>query len=246
MFERIMVSQINSHVYLMDDNHEATGYLVVGKEKALVIDTMIGLENVYEVVRSITALPIIVVNTHGHCDHIYGNVYFDSAYLHPADLPVANQHMQFQEFVEECKKRGCKMPPFKPIHGGDVIDLGGLRIEVIELPGHTPGGILLLLKEDRILFTGDSINHHLWMQLEESLPIPEFIKNLENLMYLTKEADTILHGHASGTDGISLMEKVLNGAKEIAEGKTEDDEPYEWFGGVHRKHKFGEDAICYK
>lgn len=246
MFERIMVSQINSHVYLMDDNHEATGYLVVGKEKALVIDTMNGLENVYEVVRSITDLPVIVVNTHGHCDHIYGNVYFDSTYLHPADLPVANQHMQLPEFVEECKKRGAKMPPFKPIHGGEVIDLGGLHLEVIELPGHTPGGILLLLKEDRILFTGDSINHHLWMQLEESLPIPEFIKNLESLMYLTGEADVILHGHASGIDDISLMERVLNGAKEIAEGKTENDKPYEWFGGVHRKHIFGEDAICYK
>ena len=51
------------------------------------------------------------------------------------------------------------MPPFEPIRGGEVIDLGGLHLEVIELPGHTPGGILLLLKEDRILFTGDSINH---------------------------------------------------------------------------------------
>ena len=85
------------------------------------------------------------------------------------------------------------MPPFEPIRGGEVIDLGGLHLEVIELPGHTPGGILLLLKEDRILFTGDSINHHLWMQLEESSSMPEFGNNLVKVMYLTKEADVILH-----------------------------------------------------
>ena len=40
MFERVILSQINSHVYLMDDNHEATGYIVVGDKKALVIDTI--------------------------------------------------------------------------------------------------------------------------------------------------------------------------------------------------------------
>ena len=248
MFERIMLSQINPRVYLMDDNHEATGYIVVGQEKALVIDTMIGFENVLDVVRSVTNLPVMVVNTHGHCDHIYGNVYFENAYLHPADLPIANQHMQFPEFVEECQKRGAKMPPFQPIVGGDVIDLGGLHLEVIEIPGHTPGGILLLLREDRILFTGDSINHHLWMQLEESLPMPEFARKLESLMYLTEKADVILHGHARGTDDISLMNKVLIGVKEIVDGKTENDKPYEWFGGVHRKHQFDEDGsvICYK
>ena len=248
MFERIILTQINPHVYLMDDHHEATGYIVVGSKKALVIDTMNGYEDVRAVVGTVTNLPIMVVNTHGHCDHIYGNVYFDCAYLHPADLPVAQEHMRFPEFIEECNKRVLQMPPFEPIRGGEVIDLGGLHLEVIELPGHTPGGILLLLKEDRILFTGDSINHHLWMQLEESSSMPEFVNNLEKVMYLTKEADVILHGHARGTDDISLMDKLLQGAKEIAEGKTENDKPYKWFGGVNKQHQFDEDGsvICYK
>ena len=248
MFERIILTQINPHVYLMDDHHEATGYIVVGSKKALVIDTMNGYEDVRAVVGTVTNLPIMVVNTHGHCDHIYGNVYFDCAYLHPADLPVAQEHMRVPEFIEECNKRGLQMPPFEPIRGGEVIDLGGLHLEVIELPGHTPGGILLLLKEDRILFTGDSINHHLWMQLEESSSMPEFVNNLEKVMYLTKEADVILHGHARGTDDISLMDKLLQGAKEIAEGKTENDKPYKWFGGVNKQHQFDEDGsvICYK
>ena len=66
MFERIILTQINPHVYLMDDHHEATGYIVVGSKKALVIDTMNGYEDVRAVVRTVTDLPIMVVNTHGH------------------------------------------------------------------------------------------------------------------------------------------------------------------------------------
>ena len=76
MENRIHVKKLGERIYLMDDAGDATGYLVVGEEKALVIDTMIGWEDVNEVVKGITTLPIMVVNTHGHCDHIYGNIYF--------------------------------------------------------------------------------------------------------------------------------------------------------------------------
>lgn len=248
MFERIQLKKMNEHVYLMDDAGQATGYLVIGSTKALVIDTMNGWENVKAVVRSLTDLPVMVVNTHGHCDHIYGNIYFEEAYLHPADLPIAEIHMQFEEFRNECEKHDMHMSEFKPIHGGDTIDLGNLHLDVIELPGHTPGGILLLLKEDRILFTGDGINHHLWMQLEESLPLDELANNLDAVMYLKNEADYILHGHAREFDDISLMQKMRDGLQEILDQKTEQDESYKWFGGTDRIHTYddGRSGICYK
>lgn len=248
MFERIKVKKMSEHVYLMDDAGQATGYLVIGSRKALVIDTMNGWEDVSAVVRSLTELPVMVVNTHGHCDHIYGNVYFEEAYLNPADLPIAEEHIKFEQFQSECKKHNLHMPKFRPIYGGDTIDLGNLHLDVIELPGHTPGGILLLLKEDRILFTGDSINHHLWMQLEESLPLEKFAQNLDRLMYLQEDADYILHGHARDFDDISLMRKLRKGVQEILEKKTEQDEPYKWFGGTDRQHVFDDDhsVICYK
>lgn len=248
MFEKIILKKINEHVYLMDDNHESTAYLVVGSKKALVIDTTYDDEDLHAVVRSITDLPLMVVNTHGHCDHIFGNVFFDKAYFNEADLAIYSKHTNFPDFRERCEKNGYKMPPMGFIGEGETIDLGGLTVRVYELFGHTPGGLMFLLVEDRILFTGDSINHHLWMQLEESAPMAEFVKNLEAKMFLEKEADYILFGHGQGLDDISLMRKVLNGAKEIVEGKTDEDLPYEWFGGLDKQHKFDEDGsvICYR
>lgn len=103
IFEKIEVKQLNDHSYLMSDG-ESTSYLIVGNSKALVIDTRIGSNNVYEVFRTLTDLPLMVVNTHGHCDHIFGNVYFDEVYMNPDDSEVAKEHMAFPEFVEACKE----------------------------------------------------------------------------------------------------------------------------------------------
>ena len=256
MEKPLYIKPLKPHLYLIDEAHEATGYLVIGKDKACVIDTMNGYNDLYKAVREITGKPVMVVNTHGHPDHIFGNVYFEEAYLSPKDMELAVSFTEDPEFIAVCEKEGFSMPPFRPIKGGDVIDLGGKTLEVYDLPGHTPGGILLLLKEDRILFTGDSVNQHLWMQLDGCLPLDEFVKELDKIMFLEDRADLILHGHSQGYDDISLLRCMRNGVVEICEGRTENDRPYRWFGGVDLMHPYKleegkkyqqpESVICYR
>jgi glyoxylase-like metal-dependent hydrolase (beta-lactamase superfamily II) len=257
MGKELMIKEVRPGIYLMDEAHEATGYLVAGHERACVIDTMNGYNNLHEAVRRLTDKPLVLVNTHGHPDHIYGNMYFsEEAYLHPDDRELARQFIEDPEFLEYCRECGGKMPLFRDIRDGDTIDLGGRTLAVYELPGHTPGGIMLLLREDRILFTGDSVNHHLWMQLDGCLPLQDFLKELDKVMFLENEADIILHGHARDTDDISLLRCMRDGVAEICEGKTADDQPYRWFDGVDRQHPFrclpdrcyqqDDHVICYR
>lgn len=52
-----------------------------------------------------------------------------------------------------------------------MFDLDGNKLEVVDLQGHTPGSIGLLDREARLLYSGDGLNPHLWMQLAHSLPI---------------------------------------------------------------------------
>ena len=256
MAHELFISEVRPGIYLMDEGHEATGYLVVGDEKACVIDTMNGYNDLNRAVREITDKPVIVVNTHGHPDHIFGNAYFTEAFLNPKDLELARMFSESPEYLKLLEEKGGTFPPFRDIHPGDIIDLGGRTLEVFALPGHTPGGILLLLREDRILFTGDSVNHHLWMQLDGCLTLREYLKELDRIMFLEDRADIILHGHAQHEDPISLLRSLRDGIAEICEGKTDGDLPYEWFGGTDLQHPFrfspGKDdpptahVICYR
>ena len=240
MEKELYIKEMCPGVYLMDEAHEATGYLVIGEEKACVIDTMNGYNDLYQAVRGITDKPVFVINTHGHPDHIFGNVYFDYTYLHPADLPLARIFTENPEYLKILEEKQLKVAEFREVHEGDVFDLGGKHLEVYELPGHTPGGIVLLLREDLILFTGDSINHHLWMQLDGCAPMDVFGKNLDRIMFLEEKADRILHGHADDFDDISLMRCLRKGVEELCCGQTENDAPYFYFNGAAeaKQHPF--------
>lgn len=239
----ITKKQLTDHIWLLDDKGESTGFVVVGKSKALVIDTMNGSEDVKALCETITNLPLVLVNTHGHPDHIGGNHFFDEAFINEKDVPLMNIFLN-----PEVKDR---LPEVNLIKEGDNIDLGELTVEVYELPGHTPGSILLLLKEDRVLFTGDAINRHLWMQLDECLSLDETLKNLERLDFLKEKADKILHGHTRDFDDISLMTQLTEGFRDLVyqngSDVTDKDPEYRWFGGVSKQHAFDNDGsvICY-
>ena len=238
MEKELYIREMCPGVYLMDEAHEATGYLVVGEEKACMIDTMNGYADLGAAVRKLTDKPVFVINTHGHPDHIFGNVYFGQAYMHSADLELTRMFTEHPDFIKACEENHLRMPPFSEVREGDVFDLGGKHLEVYEIPGHTPGGILLLLREDRILFTGDSVNHYLWMQLDGCSPIGEYVKNLDRVMFLEEKADRILHGHADDFDDISLLRCLRDGAEELSRGHTEQDTPYHYFGGEAMQHPF--------
>lgn len=111
METQLYIKQLEPWLYLMDEGHEATAYLVIGEEEACVIDTMNGYNDLSAYVRSVTGKPVIVVNAHGHPDHIFGNVYFDEACLHPDDMALAATFTADPEFAACCREAGCSMPP---------------------------------------------------------------------------------------------------------------------------------------
>lgn len=232
-FERMKILPLGNDVWLLDDNGAATCYVVCGTEYAMVIDTVNGLEDLNEIVRTITDLPLIVVNTHGHPDHIYGNAYFDEAWIHPDDEKLAE--FFFDMVKDKAEAMGLKPCPFRYLSIGQIFDLGGgNELEVIPLKGHTAGSIGLLDRKRRILFTGDGLNPHIWMQLDHSCEISVLMHTLENVKSEYGDAfDLIFFGHAhegyfeKGIDK-SLIDQLLEGCRELLDGKTENDSPYKW------------------
>lgn len=239
---------VNDHVWLLDDHHEAACYLVAGKKQAMVIDTSIGLCNIRETAEELTSLPLICVNTHGHGDHMGGNWAFEKAYMNLADLPLAEESISWPEVQEGIKQFGIRYPPFEPIEDGQVFDLGELQLEALYLPGHTPGEIVLLNRRDRILFSGDGILEHLWLQLPESLPIATQIESMERLLPLRNQFDCILHGHCQQPAGAELFDTLLAALKDLANGDTDHDIDYHWHGQISPAHPYqpNDRRIVYK
>ncbi|MGN0484493.1 MAG: MBL fold metallo-hydrolase [Lachnospiraceae bacterium] len=235
------ITQINDHIWLLNDNDEATCYVVAGKEKAMVIDTMLGMVNVKEEAQKLTNLPLICVNTHGHGDHIGGNWSFDQVHMHPADFFLVKEALTFPEIQAIIAQEGIRYPEFTPIADEQIFDLGGVELQAYELPGHTPGEIVLLDRADRILFTGDGVIEQIWMQLPESLPIQTQIQSMQRIQHLCTEFDTILTGHSRGPEKAELFDALLAAAIDLENGNTDQDVEYHWFGGTCMAHPYGKE-----
>jgi len=141
--EPYTVEQIEEGLWRIREGHVYM-YLVEGEEAALLIDTGFGGGDLRGLVESLTEKPVEVLLTHAHGDHTGGADQFDWVYLHPADWAMLAQMPGGAELDLES------------IEAEDIIDLGGgLILEAIHIPGHTPGSVALYESEKGWLFSGD-------------------------------------------------------------------------------------------
>lgn len=177
--ERIMVED---WLYILDEIGSVRMYLIIGRDKALLFDTGYGLTDFRPLIRDITDLPITVVCSHGHDDHVLGNYLFDTVYISEADFELCisgdNQEAKDRLLrsrygkspeIEDAIDRVAYMNTtirhceYRFVKEGDVFDLGGLTLEVYDFPGHTKGSIGLYCREHADFFCGDALmsNHEL-------------------------------------------------------------------------------------
>ena len=128
-------------------------HIVSGSEgggNVLVIDPGGEPERILRVLRGAGLTPAIVVNTHGHGDHIGANAALKQAF--PEAILAAHLSALFGY-------RAVSPPPDRLLADGDILKVGDLAFEVIHVPGHSPGGICLgrpaVDDEPPVLFTGD-------------------------------------------------------------------------------------------
>jgi len=128
------------------DQEFVRSFLIVGEDKALLFDTGGEPCDLMGIIRSVTDKEIVLVQSHGDGDHTANSFLFPVIYAHPAEYEVILRGRP------ELEGRLC------PVTEGDTFDLGGRSLEVVEAPGHTPGSICLLDRENRLLFSGDTIS----------------------------------------------------------------------------------------
>ena len=204
-------------------------YLVCGGERALLIDTGFGLGSLCGALTPLTALPILLANTHGHPDHGGGNAEFGAPLLHEADFALYAAACTFEARRAELEQWGLgsraaslqPTPPAPlPLADGAVLDLGGRRLTAIHTPGHTRGSVCFFEAETGLLFAGDNLNGMQTMLTEHwAAPLADYIASLRRLAALPVRA--VWTGHDAGALPPDIIERKLRCALALAEGAGE-------------------------
>ena len=208
------VAKIEEHFWIIEDNG-VRAFLFEGEERAMLVDTGFGDLSLRKMVEELTTLPVFVVNTHTDRDHVGCNREFDTIYMHPAEMD------HYQNALPE----GCRMEDVRPLWEGDVIDLGHWKFEVLLTPGHTPGSIMLLERERRMLLSGDTVQDGTIYMFGPGRNIWAFQHTLERLIALSDRFDTIWACHSNYPLRPEIIPGILADARDLVAGKLTGGEP---------------------
>ena len=182
--------------------------LAEGEKQALLFDTGYGMEDVQAFVRTLTDKPVTVYLSHGHHDHMLGARWFERTFLCREDMEefvertgegqrtkVKKQAQEQQVRVPEDFMTAFIQKPEEICFTEPVgtfqrkrENLGGREAQVIRVPGHTPGSIVIYMPELDLLLTGDDWNPCTWMWFPSSLAAGQWRDNmLELIRILEKE-----------------------------------------------------------
>lgn len=174
-------------------------YLLNGRERSLLIDTGLGISNIYEEVVKLADKQITAVATHIHWDHIGGHKYFPDFYAHAEELEWLGGKFPLPlNVVKEMVVDRCDLPkgfdinryeifqgiPTRILNDGDMIDIGGRQVEVLHTPGHAPGHLCFWEKEKGYLFTGDLVYKDMLFAYYPSTDPEAYLTSLEKVVAL--------------------------------------------------------------
>lgn len=222
-------------IYEPHQSEEVISYLILGKERALLFDTGMGISDMKELTHELTKLPIIVLNSHTHNDHVGGNWQFEIVYGMDTEFTRANSKGSVEDAQAEItpdqicgdlpKGFDAKTYATKPwhisrfVHGGDKLELGGRTLEVLSTPGHTPDAICLFDAAHGLLFTGDTYYPApIWLFRPET-DLDAYVASVKRLAALAPRVNLVLGAHNIPVAQPSVLPRVVDAIEAVRAGK---------------------------
>jgi len=256
-FDVYKLNQDTYAIYEPNQFEEALSYLALGKNKAAMIDTGTGIGNIKSVTQKLTDLPVTVVLTHEHYDHVAGAFRFDEIIMYDNEkalhvLKKGRDNASLQQYITEDYLWKPLPKDFDPdtwvipsteptelVRDGDYIDLGERTLEVIYTPGHCPGQMCLLDKKNRILFTGDHFFPGPLYAYPQDVNIKDYIASNKKLVQRIHEYDFLCPGHNSPWVKSEVLPRVSVAFDDIFSGKGD----YSQANGLRRYYFEGFDIL---
>lgn len=152
----------------------ANMWLVRGRDRSVLIDFGFGLVSLVESLPELRERNLLALGTHSHCDHVGGHHEFACRAIHVAEAEIlavpTRDNTVATPYVVDDMFEGEKPAWFDAatygvkaaaatqlLKHGDVIDLGDRALEVLHLPGHSPGSVAFWEARSGTLFSGDVV-----------------------------------------------------------------------------------------
>jgi glyoxylase-like metal-dependent hydrolase (beta-lactamase superfamily II) len=222
-------------IYEPHQSEETIGYLITGAKKALLFDTGMGISDIKKVATELTKLPISVLNSHTHGDHVGGNWQFETIYGMDLDFTQTNARGSREKAQGEVApgeicgdlpkgfdRASYVTRPWKIneyVHDGTHIDLGGRVLEVIATPGHTPDAVCLFDREHGLLFTGDTYYAgRIWLFAPET-DLLAYRASIRRLAALEPRVRMVLGAHNLPVAPPSILLRLVSAFEAVRAGK---------------------------
>jgi len=210
-------------------------YLIVGSERALLIDTGTGAVSMKAAVETLTDLPVLLVNSHSHWDHVGNNDEFAEIAIHRAEAHEL-AHTYSRTDIERFFGEGALLGPLPEgrridsisievsiptllLDGGESFELGGRTINTLHTPGHAPGLLSSLDEEQGILFSTDTAYlGHLYAYSVDT-DLPTYIRSMELLASLAPSLTTVHPSHNTDTMSPEFLLKMRDALLDVANGR---------------------------
>lgn len=215
---------------------EVISYLILGGQKALLFDAGMGISNIQAVVAGLTKLPVSVLNSHTHNDHVGDNWRFSDIYGMDTDFTRANARGSKQDAQDELAPdelcgplpAGFDAKAYSTkafhithwVHDGDTIDLGGRSLRIIGTPGHTPDAIALLDAERGLLFTGDSFYLGPIYLYRPETNLDAYVASMQILAVMAPRLRLLLPAHNTPVADPGYLPKVVTAIQQVRRGEV--------------------------
>lgn len=216
--------KIAKNTYKIDESGVANCYLLIGDDKALLIDTGCGAGNLKEAVSKLTHKPLIVAVTHRHPDHAGGAWQFGTYYVHKDDkktiygimsLPLVSRRMlkiMGATIDRTLRRRRCRIVT---MDDGHRFELGNRLIIVKSVPGHTKGSVIFLDEKEKLMFTGDNTNFCLWMHLPGCTSLEKWMRGAKRILDYYDMGYKAYGGHSKGQQSREETQKLYECVKKV-------------------------------
>lgn len=223
-------------IYEPHQFEEAISFLILGQKRAVLFDTGLGIGDIKSVVTGLTDLPIVVMNSHTHNDHVGDDWEFGVIFGMDTEFTRTNAKGSREDAQAELTPDSIcgQLPagfdaadystrPFHithVIHDGEKIELGGRVLEVIATPGHTPDAICLLDRKNGLLFTGDTYYPApIWLYRPET-DLNAYVKSVERMARLAPRLRLLLTSHNVPVAEPAVLPRLVAAINKVRAGSV--------------------------